>query len=152
MKRLLLLFLTVILFLSCKEKVQIFEGYNFNSGEYSLHGILSEGGPTYFTEEIGDFIITDTVVLNKIQKDWKVSPTNKRMPCGFSYIIVLIKGDSCVKDFEINLDCEYLVCDKGWFDFPAKLLNKYDKSVVKVPREEAREFHEKLIENNVFKD
>lgn len=152
MRKVLLLILSIIFLISCGKKVQIFKEYDFNSGEYSLHGILSEGDPSYFTEEIGDFIITDTVVLNKIKNEWKVSLTDKRMPCGYSYVIVLMKGDSCVNDFGINLECEYLCCDEGWYNFPAKLLNKYDKSVVKVPREEARKFHNILIENKSFVD
>ena len=152
MRKLLLLILTMIFFLSCGNKVQLFEKYDFNSGEYSLHGILSEGDPSYFTEEIGDFMITDTIVLNKIKNEWKVPLTDKRMPCGYSYIIVLMKGDSCVDHFGINLECEYLCCDEGWYDFPAKLLHKYDKLVIMVPREEARAFHKMLIDNKTFVD
>lgn len=135
---------------SCGKKVQVFEKYDFNSGEYSLHGILSEGDPSYFTEEIGDFLITDTVVLNNIKNDWKISLTDKRMPCGDSYILVIMKGDSCVSHFGINLECEYLTYGEDWYNFPARLLNKYDNSVIKVSRQEASAFQDTLINRRSF--
>ena len=152
MKKVFNYLLVMILFVGCsnKQNIRFFEGYDFNSGNYKLYGILTEGGPTNFTENVGDFVILDTVTLNKIKQDWEIHLTDKRMPCGYSYIMVLMDKDSCVYHFDVNLDCEYLTCEKGWFEFPAKLLNKYEKSVVKISRQEARTFHDTLISKHVF--
>ena len=141
-----------MLFVGCsnKKSIHLFEEYDFNSGNYKLYGILTEGGPTNFTENVGNFVVLDTVILNKIKQDWKIHSTNKIMPCGYSYLMVLMDKDSCVYHFGVNLDCEYLTCEKGWFKFPAKLLNRYEKSVVKISRQEANAFHDTLISKRAF--
>lgn len=152
-KQLLYIF-TIILSIGCGtptgNNIQLLEKYDFNSGDYKLYGLLTEGGSTYFTEKVGDFVISDTVTLNKIKRDWRIHFTDKRMPCGYSYLMVLMKDDSCVYHFDINLDCEYLTCEKGWFEFPEELLNKYEKSVTKVPRQVASAFQDTLISNITF--
>jgi len=154
MTRKLLFFLTIFLFLSCgktnDKNIQFFEKYDFNSGNYKLYGLLTEGGVTSFTEKVGDFSIEDTTVLNKIKQDWKIHLTDKRMSCGFSYIMVLMKNDSCVYHFDINLECEYLSCEKGWFEFPADLMTKYENSLTRVPRQVAITFHDTLINRHAF--
>ena len=130
------LFIAMTSLVGCSNQT-FFEEYDFNSGEYELYGIGSEGGRTYFTENVGNFVISDTATLNKIKQDWKIHLTDKRMPCGFSYIMLLMKEDTCVREFRVNLDCEYLICENEWFEFPAKLLNKYENSVTKISRQEA---------------
>ena len=154
MTRQILYILTIILSISCGtpkgKDIRFFEKYDFSSEDYKLYGILTEGGSTSFTEKVGDFVISDTVTLNKIKRDWQIHLTDKRMPCGYSYIMILMKSDSCVYHFDINLDCEYLTCEKGWFEFPEGLLNKYENSVTKVPRQVASAFHDTLISRNTF--
>lgn len=115
-----------------------------------MYGLLTEGGSTSLTEKVGDFVISDTIKLNKIKSDWQIHLTEKRMPCGYSYIMILMKVDSCVYHFDINLDCEYLTCEKGWFEFPTDLMNDYENDVIKVPREVARTFHDTLISRHTF--
>jgi hypothetical protein len=154
MKRQLIFILTTILLFSCGKQnekgIQVFEGYDFNTGDFKLYGLITEGGSTSFTEKVGDFVVSDTVTLNRIKRDWQIYPTDKRMPCGYSYIIVLMQGDSCVYHFNINMDCEYLTCEKGWYEFPADLMNKYENSVTKVPRDVANAFHDMLISRHTF--
>ena len=145
-----LLIMSFLIGCSNQQDIHLFERYDFNSGNYKLYGILSEGGSTSFTDNIGDFVILDTVTLNKIKQDWKIHLTDKRMPCGYSYLMVLMEEDSCVYHFGVNLDCEYLKCEKGWFEFPAKLLNKYEKSVVRISRQEANALQGTLISKHVF--
>ncbi|MDL2312679.1 hypothetical protein LJC68_07370 [Bacteroidales bacterium OttesenSCG-928-B11] len=152
MKKLFKYLFATILFIGCShgETIRFFEEYDFNSGNYKLYGILSEGGETCFTENVGDFVVLDTVTLNKIKQDWEIHHTNKRMPCGYSYLMILMEGDSCVYDFGVNLDCKYLTCDKGWFQFSPKLLNKYKKMVLRISREEAKALQDTLISKHVF--
>lgn len=150
----ILYLLIIFLFISCKTSkdvnIPFFDKYDFNSGNYKLYGILSEGNSTSFTEKVGDFVIEDIATLNKIKNDWQIHPTDKRIACGYSYIMVLMKADSCVYHFDINLDCEYLTCEKGWFEFPAKLINKYENSVIKVQREAASAFQDTLLKRHAF--
>ncbi|NLL27527.1 MAG: hypothetical protein GX259_01920 [Bacteroidales bacterium] len=154
MTKQILYILTTILLIGCgggkDNRIQLLEKYDFNSGNYKLYGILSEGDPTYFTEKVGDFVISDTITLNKIKKDWCIQFTDKRMSCGYSYLMILMENDSCVYHFGINLYCKYLTCEKGWFKFPENLLNKYENSVTKIPRQVARDFHDTLISKNAF--
>jgi hypothetical protein len=154
MTKQILYILTIILLVSCRtykgNDIRFFEKYDFNSGDYKLYGLLTEGGRTSFTEKVGDFVISDTVTLNKIKHDWQIHPTDKRMACGYSYIMILMKDDSCVYHFNINLDCEYLTCEKGWFEFPEGMLNKYENSLTRVPRQVASAFHDTLISRHAF--
>ncbi len=94
---------TVFLFISCSPKEEFFEGYDFNSGDYVLYGLISDGDSTPLSNRVGDFIIRDTMVLNKIKHDWRIRLTDKRMSCGYTYIMILMKADSCVCHFAVNL-------------------------------------------------
>lgn len=142
MKRILFLFFLLILFVSCSRKIQVFDKYDFNSGDYVLYGLVYDGDATEFTNRVGDFIIKDVSTLKRIQSEWTIYTTNRRMLCGHSYIFFLMKGDSCVNQFKVNLECEYLTFDddEDWYNFPAELLHKYEKSMIRISKEEAGEF------------
>jgi len=134
MKKIFVSILATVLFSNCSnsQNISIFEEYDFNSGNYKLYGIVTKMDGTGFVENVGDFVIEDTVTLNKIKQDWKLCPTDKARPHNYMYSIRLAENDSNVFYFDINLDYEYLTCKKGGFEFPADLLNKYENSVVKI--------------------
>ena len=142
MKRIFFLLFILILFVSCSKKIEVFNKYDFNTGDYVLYGLISMGGPTEFTDRVGDFKIQDVSTLKRMQSDWVLYTTNRRMPCGYSYDFFLMKGDSCVNKFSANLECKYIIFYdfEGWYNFPPKLLHKYEKSMIKISEEEAREF------------
>ena len=114
-----------------------------------MYGLITMGSTTEFTDKVGEFKIQDISTLKRMQSDWVLYSTNKRMPCGYSYDLFLMKGDSCVNKFSVNLECEYITFDdvEDWFNFPPKLFHKYEKSMIKISEEESREIWEKIKTN-----
>ncbi len=140
--------------ISCKssneKSIQLLDKYDFNTGKYKLYGIICEAKPTNFSNKVESFVVEDTITLNKIKHDWQICYTDKRMPCGITYMMVLMKDDSCVYNFGINLECDYLICNLGWFEFPEKLMNKYENLVKRIPNEVAFALHDTLIKKHTF--
>ncbi len=132
------IFHTSIFLVSCKKDVEIFDNYNFDSGEYKLYSCLDEGTPTEFVSKTGDFIITDTKTLKEIKNNWKLHLTNDRCACGTNYSLYLMKADTCVDLLQINMECEFLMCNKGYFFFPKNLLTIHENSLVKFSRDSAK--------------
>ncbi|MDD2287637.1 MAG: hypothetical protein PHY55_02255 [Bacteroidales bacterium] len=146
MKRIFFLLFILILFVSCSRKIEVFKKYDFNSGDYELYGIITMGTTTEFTEKVGEFRIKDITTLESMQSEWVLNTTDRRMLCGYSYDLYLMKADSCINQFSVNLECEYLTFDnvEEWYNFPAELLQKYEKSMIKLSKEESQEIREKI--------
>lgn len=152
MTRQLIIFFTLLFFLvSCKKDVEIFDNYNFDSGEYKLYACLDEGTPTEFVSKTDDFIITDTKTLKEIKNIWKLHLTNDRWACGTNYSLYLMKEDTCVDLLQINMECEFLMCNKGYFFFPKNLLTIHENSLVKFSRDSAKVFRENIKIKQLFR-
>ncbi len=81
-------------FVSCSRKIEVFKKYDFNSGDYELYGIITMGTTIEFTEKVGEFKIKDITTLESMQSEWVLNTTNRRMLCGYSYDLYLMKGAS----------------------------------------------------------
>jgi hypothetical protein len=116
------LFMACIVF-SCQQKfhkqfntnpakvdtVQVFENYDFNSGEYELFGeYWSDFQRNSLADSIGAFSIKDTVILNQIKNSWKFE-TSAPYECGYDYTLYLTKNDSIIKTFDLNIKCNSMV-------------------------------------------
>jgi len=150
-RQFILYFFLSIFFYSCKDDIQIFDKFDLASGQYKIVGLQTEGTPTKFVIDVGDFIISDKKTLSKIQDDWRIHLTDDRWACGTNYELYLLKTDTCVDILQINLECEFLTCKKGYFYFPADLLTKHEKSIQKISRDSALAFRDSLRTKRLFR-
>lgn len=144
------LFIGLIL-ISCSSQpkdYKPFADYDFNSGDYKLYGFISEGGGGDFFNKHKDFYIDNVDILNEIKSTWTFDSTEKRMACGFEYILCLVKTDSLVIDLSINSECNYMISDT-WYDFNPNLWTIIpDKQIKHLDRETARQIQEQLFGKN----
>ncbi|NOQ72765.1 MAG: hypothetical protein GQ574_12215 [Crocinitomix sp.] len=93
------------------DTVQVFNDYDFNSGEYELFGVYwSDFQRNSLADSIGTFSIKDTVLLNKLKNNWKLE-SHPHYECGYDYKLYLAKGDSIVSISFVNILCESIVID-----------------------------------------
>jgi hypothetical protein len=75
-KKLIAIFglLFLMIFVSgCNKNYQIFEEYNFNSGEYQLYGFVTQQAlhsETPFAINKKNFVITNKETLNQMKQTW----------------------------------------------------------------------------------
>ena len=126
MKSLILSILLILIFSGCSKnldnKIVFFKDYNFNSGDFRLYGFGGEGTGI---DDVRNFVIQDSVTLNQIKKKWIFKYKSDVMPCGFDYHFVLIEKDRMLKQFNVNLDCEYMTFEKKWLKFPKHYLSDF---------------------------
>jgi hypothetical protein len=96
-----------------------------------VYFILSEGDWGTFEEETKDFVIEDPEAIRRLQADWKFYKTDKRMTCGFGYLVLATVGDSLVREIDINAPCGYAVTTGGWYDFDSDFYESIDVSKVR---------------------
>lgn len=90
------------------DSAQVFEDYDFNSGEFELFGVYwSDFNRSSLADSIGQFSIRDTALLNRIQASWDFKLSDP-YECGYDYNLYLTKGDSIVETFNLNIGCKSL--------------------------------------------
>lgn len=145
----LICLLFVIIGLSCSQNsgkdYKVFEAIDFTSGDFKLYGFVTEGDKTKFENEIGDFCISDILTLQKMKNNWVIHKSDKRMSCGFNYILCLVKQDSLIIDFAINTKCGYLTNKNYWYDFDESLLSDFKNRMNKLTTDSA-----KIIQNRLM--
>ncbi|MEP1069416.1 MAG: hypothetical protein ABJG99_11760 [Crocinitomicaceae bacterium] len=126
---------------SCSKKLDqeviYFDDINFNSGNYKLYFIGTEG--TYI-DNYKDFKIENIYALNKIKKTWIFTERSEVMSCGYGYILYLVDGQQVLKTTGINIECEYF---SDWIKFPKKHLTDFKEYYVQIDDSELSEFHNK---------
>jgi len=136
-------------------QTQLFESYNFNNGGYYILGLQARidqtdraKGPLY---RMGNFYLKDTIVLNKIKKEWVFTKPGKRYACGYNYNMFLCKNGIVLKRFSINLNCNEIVFDEGYFYFDSEKLKMFLKSKRKSPLIKQKDF-ENINEARKYRD
>ena len=111
------------------EEKLIFNDYDFNSGDYELFGVYwSDFERNSLADSIGNFSIKDTVLLNQLKTNWKLSPYPEKK-CGYDYKLYLTNGDSVVSTSFLNIHCESLLMDGVGYSFEReKLVKLYGKT------------------------
>ena len=137
---------SLLLLTSCTKDHQILAKYNFDSNNYVLYGIQAEGTPTKFVQEHPNFKVTDIKTLNDFKDEWRLSPSPNSWACGLNYSLYLMRGDSCIDKFYVNLECEFLNHSNGSFIFPENFLADHKSSIINIPSDSA-----KLIQNKILK-
>ncbi len=132
----------------CNKNYQIFEEYNFNSGEYQLYGFVTQQAlysETPFAINKKNFVITNKETLNQMKQSWNLKPWRKGSPkCGSTYIMVLMKGSRYVKHFGVNFDCGYLTIE-NWYQFSPKLLTNDQKNIIPISEIEVQALKDTLL-------
>ena len=125
MKTTILNITLLLLTVSAYGQTQILKNYDFNKGGYYLLGTFSESDRSTLRDSIGEFYTDDISILNKFKKDWTFKKPGKRYACGYHYEIFICKQGEILESFSINLNCEEIVTDKGYFYFDPNLLRQF---------------------------
>ncbi|MBV9989639.1 MAG: hypothetical protein JO301_18295 [Chitinophagaceae bacterium] len=118
-----LLFLHVILFsLSASAQVKPFARYAFEKGGYAIVGLHSESDPNALQASLGEFYTDDIALMNEIKRSWVFTKKIPVKNCGYHYSIQVTHHGKIVQDMLINLNCNIISSDNGYYYFsPEKL-------------------------------
>lgn len=132
MKRLLQIFALFILAgcQSSQADYRPFDRLNLNE-DPAVYFILSEGDWDDFEETNKNFVLTDKLALQKIKDNWGLSRTDKRMSCGFGYLVFITSKGKLLEEISINEPCGYAVTTGGWYDFDGDYYETIDVSKIK---------------------
>jgi len=133
--------LTYLLFLSTITfgQVDFLNNYDFELGGYSLLGARSESDPNEFADSLGEWYTDDISVLNDFKSEWVFTTPGKHYSCGYHYIVYICKDGKALESFAMNLNCNEIVGEKGYFYFDTAKLSKF-KDRLKKPQRDQRKF------------
>jgi len=106
-------------------KTQILKDYDFNKGGYYLLGVFSGSDHSGLRDTLGEFYTDDISVLNQFKKEWTFTKPSPFYACGYHYTIYICKNGLVVESFEINLNCNMISTNKGFFYFDAQKLRMF---------------------------
>ena len=158
MKKTILHILFLLLTVSTFGQTELLKDYDFNNGGYYILGTFSESDKNSLRDSIGEFYTDDITVLNKFKKDWTFKKPGKRYSCGYHYNIFVCRKGQILESFSINLNCEEIVTDKGYFYFNANLLREFYGQLKKphtkrhsfTTIQEAREFRKNILNDTTL--
>ena len=139
MKRIAFIFTLVFYLLKLDAQVQVLKSYNFEEGGYYLLGARAESDRNSFADSLGVFYTNDIQVLNKIKKEWVFKKPSPKYACGYHYYVLICKDGKELESFAVNLNCNEIVSDKGYFYFDTNKLRKF-KNDFKKPYEKYNTF------------
>lgn len=125
MKTILLLFTFLLLKPSTFGQTQILKEFDFDNGGYYILGTRSDHQKNSLFDSIGEFYTDDIKILNTFKNTWIFSKPGKKYACGYHYTIFVCKGGHILKSIRVNLSCEELVTDEGYFYFDTNLLRQF---------------------------
>lgn len=144
-----LLLLTSTLF----GQTQLLKSYDFDKGGYYLLGLLSESDRNGLADSLGDFFTDDIKVLQAIKKEWSFKKPSPQYACGYHYNILICKNGVKIESFSINLNCNEIATDRGYFYFETRQLRMFKDNFKKPIRKsenfssltEARNYRTKIL-------
>lgn len=139
MQKLLLFTLLQVSFFQCLSQTQVLKKYDFEKGGYYLLGQRSESDPNTLADSLGDFYTDDIQLLNTIKKEWIFKKNSPAWACGYHYVIHICKKGKTLESFAINLNCNVISTNDGYFVFDAKKLRKF-KAKLKPAFSEKKKF------------
>jgi len=153
MKTVILHTTLLLLTLTSFGQTQLLKDYDFNKGGYYILGTLSESDPNGLADSLGEFYTDDIAVLNQFKKEWVFKKPSPKYACGYHYEVVICKNGLELESFLINLNCNEINSDKGYFYFDikklrifyGKLKKPYRKSVDFASLTEARNYRTKIL-------
>jgi len=125
MKTIIFKIALLLLTVSAYGQTQLLKKYDFDKGGYYILGVLSESDRSSLQDSIEEFYTDDIAVLNKFKKDWVFKKEGKMYACGYHYTVFVCKQGDVLDEFSINLNCEEIATDKGYFYFNPNLLRQF---------------------------
>ena len=134
-------------------QIQLLKNYHFEKGGYSIIGTRAESDPNGLADSLGEFYTNDINVLNSFKKEWIFKKPSPQYSCGYHFIVSVCKDGFPIESFDINLNCNVIATDKGYFYFDSRKLRifkgKLEKPVVKREKfssvQEARAARNKML-------
>lgn len=112
-------------------QTQLLKAYDFDKGGYTLLGIRSQSDRNELAETLGEFYTDDIAVLNEFKKEWVFKKPSPQYACGYHYIVYICKDGNAIENFAINLNCNEIATDNGYFFFDTKKLSVFAQKVRK---------------------
>ncbi len=125
MKTTLLYFTFLLLTASQFGNTKILKDYDFNKGGYYLLGTIEHSDKNTLRDSIGEFYTDDIALLNKFKNDWTFNKPGKKYACGYHYTVYVCREGQILESFSINLNCQEIVTDEGYFYFDPELLRQF---------------------------
>ena len=155
MKRLILQITFLLLVVTTFGQTQLLKAYDFDKGGYYLLGTFSESDENSLQDSLGEFYTDDISILNQFKKEWTFTEPGKKYACGYHYNIYICKDGLALESFSINLNCNEIVSDKGYFYFDSQKLRMFYGKLKKPIRKrksfaefkEARTYRDSILHN-----
>jgi hypothetical protein len=112
-------------------QTQLLKNYDFDKGGYYLLGLRSESDRNGLVDSLGDFYSGDIKILNSIKKEWTFKKPSPQYACGYHYNILICKDGLEIEHFSINLNCNEIATDKGYFFFETRQLRMFKENFKK---------------------
>jgi len=126
-----------VLTLQAQEK--LLGKYQFEKGGYAIVGLLSESDPNDLQKQVGEFYTDDIGLLNDFKKAWVFTKESPMYACGYHYLVYITHNGVIVESFHVNLNCNVIATDKGYFFFDSEKLSQF-KDRLKTPIEKNHSF------------
>ena len=135
-----IILIPLIVFLNSHAQTKLLGKYPFDKGGYAIVGLLSESDPNDLQKELGEFYSDDIKVLNDFKKLWVFTKKSPMYACGYHYSIQVTLNGTILESFEINLNCNVIATDNGYFYFDTKKLSQF-KDRLKRPAKKNHSFN-----------
>lgn len=112
-------------------QTQLLKKYDFDKGGYYLIGVRSESDRNGLADSLGEFYTDDIKILKAIKKEWTFKKPSPKYACGYHYEVVICKNGLELESFSINLNCNEIVSDNGYFYFETQQLRMFKDSFKK---------------------
>ena len=108
-----------------------FKKYDFSKGGYTIAGLSLESDYNQLAAKLGEFYTNDIVTLNKFKNEWVFYKKSPQFSCGYHYGVLLCKNGKVLESFNINLNCDVIATDRGYFYFDPKKLSDVKTKLLK---------------------
>lgn len=172
--RLQFLFILFLLSVSSYGQTKIFDGHNFQTGNYSLvfldvalieeeeviveeyNEIQPTNKPTEYVDHRLHFIIDEKHDLERIQNTWEGKPVDYQHMCWYNYFIYLLEDGIVKSEMRANFECKELLVDKVPYEFDSTLITSIIPEAEKIYKievtyksiDKARSYYLQNIENS----
>lgn len=122
--------------------VRLLEKYDFNSGHYTIVGVVWHDQRHRLQKSMGHFYTDDVQVLNQLKKNWITGKPSPYYACGYHFGVFILENGQEKESFLINVEkgCNTVVTDDGQFYFNPEKIEMF-KDEFKKPIYKRKRFH-----------
>lgn len=106
-------------------QTQLLADYNFDKGGYYILGVFNESDRNGLRDSLGEFYTDSIPILNQFKQEWVFDKPGRKYACGYHYTVYVCKDGLPVEHFSINLNCNEIVSDDGYFYFDTQKLRMF---------------------------